>query len=770
MARLVRVLRLVKRVQQLVLVIRGVVDAIITTFWVGMVVLVSVYVSAIFCTEYVGRGTEDLYPGYTVTDSIIDESEMMANFNPYLSFGDMPKSMLTLFNIAIMSEWVEVIRPVSIKQPHMTIFFILFVMFVVFGVMNVMVGMIVDNVNKEGTRQEEEENEMERKRKLQVLARLRKLIFHIDTNGDGIVSVDELSQVLRATPSGPLGEKAVELKELLTRVKIPDGLTPTELLCMLDNDGDGKLQYDEFVRSFYRLIESNDFQHMCTIQVGINHIKNLIKVAHEEADMRMENLEMSLQTLSEDLQSEEPSRKNTYNDQEPQEKEQEKEQKDGQDGIDSSRDDYLATLIKDAQKSIEQRISNLEHEMRDQRSTARCPESGRESQQDQVLDDPPTEPQSLVSQQVKRFQGYSSAIAYVPQQTQNLVEVVPGQNMSPPTASIGSMVDGTIGSIGSIGSMVVRSVGNRALEGMSGCLDGYSTLGEQAPRPQVLGLPRSYPELQNISAPRETQTSPSIQPSQQITSASAPSAAQSNVHLKRERQQDHRPHLHRMYSAPHASHVEKHHVFDVDFQESSTVLGFRLAPLDQNVTWRPEIISVESSSDALKLGIKVGDFVVGCNGTPSLGKSREEIMEMLRSLRPLRITLERKTSSTHVVPLKLFSTGVETGAEQNCHSTDLEAHSTHCASHMSLDEIEQEHEHQLHQRAVSAPSHSRPSVPPVSEPADRRDETSVSADSEEHPAKTALPHSRSILSLLPADLHSRSTPAGSADNDHTSGS
>lgn len=132
LVRLVRVLRVIKHVKKLVIVIRGVVDAFMTTFWTASVVFLTVYVGAIFCTEFIGRGTEKMYPGYTEVRDEIDEQEIMQNFNPYLCFGSMTRSMFTLFNMAILAEWAEVVRPIKERQPLYMAFFLLFVMFTTF--------------------------------------------------------------------------------------------------------------------------------------------------------------------------------------------------------------------------------------------------------------------------------------------------------------------------------------------------------------------------------------------------------------------------------------------------------------------------------------------------------------------------------------------------------------------------------------------------------------------------------------------------------------
>lgn len=98
-------------------------------------------------------------------------------------------------------------------------------------------------------------------------------------------------------------------------LKLPKGFTPNELLCMLDDDGDYILTHDEFVQSFYRLIDGGQFQQTCMIQIGINALKRLakdsiqqnhetlqflealLKRQHSHSDKRLARIEASLRKL-----------------------------------------------------------------------------------------------------------------------------------------------------------------------------------------------------------------------------------------------------------------------------------------------------------------------------------------------------------------------------------------------------------------------------------------------------------------------------------------
>merc|ERR1712070_480227 len=57
-------------------------------------------------------------------------------------------------------------------------------------------------------------------------------------------------------------------------------------MLMLDRDGDGALDFDEFVCNFYRLADSGPFQQACLLQAGINNLRRDIK--QQTATLRKE--------------------------------------------------------------------------------------------------------------------------------------------------------------------------------------------------------------------------------------------------------------------------------------------------------------------------------------------------------------------------------------------------------------------------------------------------------------------------------------------------
>jgi hypothetical protein len=244
--RLARLMRLFRSLNRLVIVMQSIMEAIESTVWVTIVLACCIYVASIICVMFIRDEGENLYPGYAKEEKEIDDQEVMMNFNPYLSFGSIPKAMVTLLNVALMAEWAEVVNPVRVKQPAMMIFFMFFCVFVCFGVMQVIIGMIVNSVIVNAQALEKELEAARKKEKVTILAGLKKAIFSLDADGDHKVNLCELDRFLAGEDD--------ESRALLSRLSLPYGFSADEFFCMLDNDGDASLDHSEFLTSLYRLI------------------------------------------------------------------------------------------------------------------------------------------------------------------------------------------------------------------------------------------------------------------------------------------------------------------------------------------------------------------------------------------------------------------------------------------------------------------------------------------------------------------------------------
>ncbi|WP_135554491.1 ion transporter [Paenibacillus cymbidii] len=60
-------------------------------------------------------------------------------------FGDLSKSLITLFQIATFDDWANIYRPIAEESPLSLLYFVSFIFIVVFGMLNLVVGEIVNN-------------------------------------------------------------------------------------------------------------------------------------------------------------------------------------------------------------------------------------------------------------------------------------------------------------------------------------------------------------------------------------------------------------------------------------------------------------------------------------------------------------------------------------------------------------------------------------------------------------------------------------------------
>mmetsp|Transcript_174 Transcript_174/g.579 ORF Transcript_174/g.579 Transcript_174/m.579 type:complete len:646 (+) Transcript_174:48-1985(+) len=284
--RLVRIAKLVKQSRKVILVLHGLFAALQVTSFVGCLLALSIYCCAIFCTSIIGK--QKVYPGYTEEMEEINQQEVMSEFNPHLAFGSMGKSMLTLFSIAIFAEWTEVVRPVYVKQPGLVIFFVAFALFVCFGVMNVIIGMIVDSVMVYSNRIEHaEEEQLRRNRRAKVRSFLGELDQEYTDLQDGL-HAKEVAECMRNET----------MKDLLRGMDLPAGFTGREMMDMLDNNGSGTLQREEFVQNLFRLIDGGTFQQNCMTQTSLNELKRLVRENTERLEKRMQEMEARLSAQS----------------------------------------------------------------------------------------------------------------------------------------------------------------------------------------------------------------------------------------------------------------------------------------------------------------------------------------------------------------------------------------------------------------------------------------------------------------------------------------
>lgn len=274
--RVMRMARLLRVFKELFMIIKGIIDSLRTMFWISMLLLLILYVCSILVVEIIGRAGTDVYPARSELREDIDAAETLnadapIEWNSFAYFGTVLRSMYSLFSVVIMAEWPEMGRPLIEKQPYMFLFFVVFIVFTTFGVMNVIIGVIVDNTMEAAKAMAAEGEAMEKASKLALLGKIQEMVFSLDADGSGEVSVSEIEK----------GMQIPAVKKMFDSVHLPKAFAAEELMALLDGDGDGSLTADEFMKSFFRLIDNNEFQANCLLTVSLNEVKKDVRELRE---------------------------------------------------------------------------------------------------------------------------------------------------------------------------------------------------------------------------------------------------------------------------------------------------------------------------------------------------------------------------------------------------------------------------------------------------------------------------------------------------------
>ena len=94
--RVVRAIRLMRAFKELVLIMKGMTDSLSTIMWVAVLLLMMLFIAGIFFAQQIGVPDAPYQEWY--------DPNPEWEFNNYLYFGTLPRSMFTLFNLALLTE------------------------------------------------------------------------------------------------------------------------------------------------------------------------------------------------------------------------------------------------------------------------------------------------------------------------------------------------------------------------------------------------------------------------------------------------------------------------------------------------------------------------------------------------------------------------------------------------------------------------------------------------------------------------------------------
>jgi len=250
-----RLVKMLKMKQELVTLVHGIFDSLQSMAWIAILLVGVIYVFAIFFTAL-------------IRDEQYSEPNSGA---PKKYFGSLTRTMLTLFNIAILDEWNAIVRPVYLNQIWLIPFFLLFLILTAFSLMNAIVGIIVERTTNAAQDMADSCKEAVTRERFSKGDALWKLVESMDADHDHSISCADVAK------SWADEVKREKLQALLDDMQMPDFFTLEDVHTLLDLEATGFVTEENFVVGLTRLVKNNPFHDMCLDQLTMGKIRRQVK-------------------------------------------------------------------------------------------------------------------------------------------------------------------------------------------------------------------------------------------------------------------------------------------------------------------------------------------------------------------------------------------------------------------------------------------------------------------------------------------------------------
>eukprot|EP00929_Paragymnodinium_shiwhaense_P032716 TRINITY_DN180_c0_g2_i1.p1 TRINITY_DN180_c0_g2~~TRINITY_DN180_c0_g2_i1.p1 ORF type:complete len:661 (+),score=110.15 TRINITY_DN180_c0_g2_i1:280-2262(+) len=269
--KILRVVRLLETRKELIAMVEGLLGAVRALVWILLFLVIVIYAGAIFCMTVVEKGD-------------IPTSELFVDGDGY--FSDLGASMLTLFNMCILAEWVEIVRPLAKSEPFLLLFFVAYIAVTTFGILNLIIGVIAERTMAASQVLKDQEENKEKQAKIQLLNEMAEGIF----KDDDALSLEEMQDLVASRDNS-------RLLNILMEVGLPRGIDVPELHLMFDLEYEGMLSRKEFSDGLYGMIFNDEFQRDCMSQLAFGQLKKMVTENSAEIMTEVKQLRADMSTV-----------------------------------------------------------------------------------------------------------------------------------------------------------------------------------------------------------------------------------------------------------------------------------------------------------------------------------------------------------------------------------------------------------------------------------------------------------------------------------------
>eukprot|EP00927_Polykrikos_kofoidii_P059301 TRINITY_DN54491_c0_g1_i1.p1 TRINITY_DN54491_c0_g1~~TRINITY_DN54491_c0_g1_i1.p1 ORF type:complete len:497 (-),score=79.83 TRINITY_DN54491_c0_g1_i1:65-1555(-) len=273
-----RVMRLFTMIRALLVLGAGVLHAMQAVLSVIIMIVVLIYVVAICTTRIIGHSPnsfndtsvfEPCWNGACRRDLNVEEVMFY--------FGNVPRSMYTLFTVMTLTNWPIIIDSADTQYPPIMILVVFFIVMTTYTLISLLTAVITDNVISAVRNDEEQQMAAMDGERTSFLVSLKAMFNDMDDDGNGILSRDEFLAALADESLDLVGTCAslgigctddqMDLSDK-TLMKLFD------MIALIDsgNDGSQDCSIDEFIGGFSRLCGSASAQDILTLQYEVKRL------------------------------------------------------------------------------------------------------------------------------------------------------------------------------------------------------------------------------------------------------------------------------------------------------------------------------------------------------------------------------------------------------------------------------------------------------------------------------------------------------------------
>eukprot|EP00811_Abedinium_folium_P008474 NODE_1782_length_2375_cov_4.844306.p1 GENE.NODE_1782_length_2375_cov_4.844306~~NODE_1782_length_2375_cov_4.844306.p1 ORF type:complete len:421 (-),score=90.36 NODE_1782_length_2375_cov_4.844306:357-1619(-) len=236
--RLLRIIRTTPFLQSLNTMVTGVINCFAPIFWALFLLIIIMYGFAVFFISAVVNFLVGKEPG-ELTDQVATLED---------SFGTIYRTIMVLFEgVTGGRDWADLSAPLKSISEFYYLIFAMYIVFVALGVLNIVTGFFVDGTIQNSIETREDLVEMRRAEKEMMMNMLREILHHMDSDGSGTLSEDELDEHIDTS----------EVQDVLCKIEF-DPTDAKELFRVLDYKACGEVTIEAFTAGMLRLVSGTN--------------------------------------------------------------------------------------------------------------------------------------------------------------------------------------------------------------------------------------------------------------------------------------------------------------------------------------------------------------------------------------------------------------------------------------------------------------------------------------------------------------------------------